>query len=702
MTDDDQTAARLALCALTLDPTSLTNLDADLDREWLVTNGLGGYALGTLAGATTRAYHGLLVAAVSGPSERRMLVAKVDEVVTLASGQSVELGTNEWASGAITPQGYQRLLGFALDARIPRWTYQLADGLSLDKQVWMEHGQNLTFVRYRLIGPQDASITLSLTPFCLDRDHHGNTRGSAEWRFTVRPTASANACAIQATPDGLTYQLIAPPPGRFTQMGEWYWGVFHRAERARGLPDTEDVYIPGHFTLTLAAGRSATLALWAGDALPDALAGLGGPGHEDIAEAAFQRERARCDDLLRRAGDRVWNVPSFAQLTLAADQFLVARADAASGRVGLTVIAGYPWFTDWGRDTTIALPGLTLATGRHEDAALLLRTFARYVSQGMIPNRFPDAATVTPQFTATTTQPEYNTVDATLWYFQALQRYLEATHDQALLAEIFPVLADIIAWHMRGTRYGIVMDPRDGLLKSGADGVQLTWMDARVDGLVVTPRRGKPVEISALWYAALAAMETWVGALGKDGGQYTALRQQIEASFFARYWYAAGGYLYDVVDVDGTDGANDWSLRPNQLIALAVAPRLVSPRAAASIMEVATRSLVTPVGLRTLAPSDPRFIGLYGGDQHTRDAAYHMGTAWPWLLGVFTDASRATGASTEQAHKLLDGLVAQLTTAGIGTIGEIADGAPPYRPCGCVAQAWSVAEILRVLADMGG
>ena len=696
MTDDDQTAKRLALSALTLDPASLTDLDADLGREWLVTNGLGGYALGTLAGATTRAYHGLLVAAINGPSERRMLVTKVDEVVTLASSETIELGTNEWTSGAIAPQGYRLLAGFVLDALLPCWMFQLPGSLTLEKQVWMEHGQNLTYVRYRLAGGRDDTITLSLTPFCLDRDHHGVTHGSADWRFLTRSTA--NTCSVQATPDGLTYRLIAPPDARFTETGEWYWGVYHRAEHARGLPAIEDVYVPGHFTLTLRSRQSVTLALCAGDTLPDDLSDLGGAGHEETVDAAYQRERARCDDLLRRAGERVWTVPSFTQLTLAADQFLVARTDAATGQPGLTVIAGYPWFADWGRDTMISLPGLTLATGRHEDAATLLRTFARYVSQGMIPNRFPDVATAISQFTSASTQPEYNTVDATLWYFQALRHYLDATHDQALLGELFPLLEDVIGWHVRGTRYGIAVDPRDGLLKSGADGVQLTWMDARVDGWVVTPRRGKPVEISALWYAALALMESWAVALGKDGEPYTALRRQIEASFFARYWYPAGGYLYDVVDVDGVDGSVDWALRPNQLIALAVSPGLISARATASIMEVVTRGLVTPVGLRTLAPSDPRFVGAYGGDQRTRDAAYHQGTAWPWLAGVFADASRASGASTEQTRKLLDSLLTQVREAGIGTIGEIAEGAPPYHPCGCVAQAWSVAETLRILA----
>ena len=694
MTGDDRMAQRLALCALPLDPSSLANLDDDLSREWLVTNGLGGYAFGTVAGATTRSYHGLLVAAVQPPTDRRVLVTKVDEVVTLADGEAIALGVNEWAGGAIAPEGYRRLVGFTLDAGIPCWTYQLPDGSTLVKHVWMEYGQNLTYARYRYVGAgaPDGNVTLTLTPFCLDREHHSVTRGSESWRFDVRPSTSA--CAIQATPDALTYQLIASEAATFVECSEWYWNVYHRAERERGLPDTEDVFVPGHFAVTLSAGQQATLALWAGADLPQAMSALGGASHEATVEAAYQRELTRRDALLQRAGDRVWNVPSFTQLTLAADQFIVSRADPVTNQPGSTVIAGYPWFTDWGRDTMIALPGLTLATGRHEDAATLLRTFARYVSQGMIPNRFPDAAT---QFGALASPPEYNTVDATLWYFQALRRYLTATDDHALLSELFPVLTDIIAWHVRGTRYGIIVDPRDGLLTSGAEGVQLTWMDARVDGWVVTPRRGKPVEISALWCGALASMEEWALALGRDAALYGRLRQQARQSFFARYWYAAGGYLYDVVDVDGVDGANDWALRPNQLIALAVALDLVPESAAVSIMETVARELLTPMGLRTLTPADPRFIGGYEGDQRSRDAAYHQGTAWPWLAGAFVDVSRATGACVEQAAALVASLRGQLVTAGIGTIGEIANGAPPYRPCGCVAQAWSVAETLRIL-----
>ena len=687
MPADDPTSERLALASLTLDPSTLDDLDADLDREWLVTNGLGGYALGTIANVCTRAYHGLLVAALDGPVNRRMLVTKIDEVVTMPDGASVQLGTNEWASGAIAPIGYLRLAGFTLDAGLPRWSFRLGPDATLEKQVWMEHDSNLTYVRYHYAGGPGAAITLALTPFCLDRDHHGNTRGSASRQFAVRQEASA--CAIQATPDGIVYHLFASPAATFTEQAEWYWGVYHRADHARGLPDTEDVYVPGRFTVALQNGESATLALWAGNDLPAELADLGGPRHEQACEAAYQRERSRRDELLARAGGRVTSVPGFARLTLAADQFLVVRPDTAEGQPGMTVIAGYPWFTDWGRDTMISLAGLTLATGRYEDAATLLRTFARYVSQGMIPNRFPDGSSAS--------QPEYNTVDATLWYFQALRRYLAATDDQSLLRELFPILQDVIDWHVRGTRYGIVMDPRDGLLKSGADGVQLTWMDALVDGWVVTPRRGKPVEISALWYAALALMEQWAGALGADAGRYAAVRTQIEASFFAKYWYPAGGYLYDVVDVDGKDGATDWALRPNQLIALAIAPQLTPAYAASSILDIATRTLVTPLGLRTLTPADPRFIGVYQGDQHARDSAYHQGTVWPWLVGAFVDASRATGFYASEAGLLVDSLSAQLRKTTIGTIGEIADGAPPHHPRGCVAQAWSVAELLRAL-----
>jgi predicted glycogen debranching enzyme len=350
----------------------------------------------------------------------------------------------------------------------------------------------------------------------------------------------------------------------------------------------------------------------------------------------------------------------------------------------------------------IALPGLTLATGRHAEARGLLRTFARHMTQGMIPNRFPDEV---PRLSvlgaAVAAEPEYNSVDATLWYFHALDRYLQATDDWALLDELLPLLEDSIGWHVRGTRYNTGVDVADGLLRAGTEGVQLTWMDARVDSWVVTPRSGKPVEINALWHNALRLMGAWTRRLGRDPARYDALRAAVAHSFLPRFWYPAGGYLYDVVDVDGRPGMLDWSLRPNQLIALAVAPELVPVERMRSVLSVVERELLVPLGLRTLSPADQRFAGAYGGDQRARDAAYHQGTVWPWLLGVYADAWLHCDGDAERVQRLLQPFQGHLLEAGVGTVSEIIQGAPPFAPAGCLAQAWSVAELLRIAKWMG-
>lgn len=681
----------MTLPILALDPATLADLDADLDREWLVTNGLGGYAMGSICGATTRSYHGLLVAAVRPPVDRAVLVTKVDETVTTAGGTPLALGTNEYAGGVVDPRGFERLAGFALEGLVPCFTYRLSGGATLEKRVWMAHGHNITFVQYRYLAqPADGAISLTLAPYCLDRDHHGFTRGANDWRFLVN--AEPSACTVRAFAGALPYHLIMGAPARFTTVGEWDWHIFHRVEHQRGLEDTEDVYLPGRFAVELAPGVTATLVLSAESELPPNLAGIGYATHEATVAAALDREQRRCAALLEQAGPTADANSFIARLTLAADQFIVARpVEDASARSGtgdppVTVIAGYPWFTDWGRDTMIALPGLTLATRRYAEARGLLRTFARYVDQGMIPNRFPDGAN----------EPEYNTVDATLWYFHALGRYLDTTHDDDLLRELFPLLEDIIGWHVRGTRYGIGVDAADGLLRAGAQGVQLTWMDAKVGDWVVTPRWGKPVEINALWYAAQAHMGDWARRLGRDAANYDGLRQAVERSFMPRFWYAAGGYLYDVIDVEGREGALDWSLRPNQVFALALARPLIPEAQARSILALVERELLTPLGLRTLAPEDPHFIGAYAGDQRARDAAYHQGIVWPWLLGAYADACAWVYGDTTQAHALLTPFTQHLLQSGVGTVCEIAEGVAPYAPRGCVAQAWSVSELLRI------
>ncbi len=701
-------SAGSGLPTLRLTPDAWTTLDAALSHEWLVTNGMGGYAMGTLAGATTRCYHGWLIAAPRAPQERVALVTKVDERVTLPDGAQIALGTNEYADGTIDPRGFERLAGFALEGLIPTFTFSLAAGLTLERRLWMEHGANVSYAQYRLVAaegagvsaPLRAPLTLRLQPFLVCRDHHARQQGNPDWRFAVE--SGPNWLSARATPTSDICRLTMGPTARYEPGCDWYWHVEHRVERARGLPDAEDVYQPGVFTVTLAPGETASLMMSLGDATGALSTGEvpGDANHEAVVAQALARERERERRLLAQAGASAEPLDPLAQrLTLAADQFIVGRRPApatpASGEAdpAVTVIAGYPWFTDWGRDTMIALPGLTLATGRAAEARGLLRGFVAYMSQGMIPNRFPDNAD---------DAPEYNTVDATLWLFHALDAYLSATGDWPLLGDLFNTLDGSIDWHIRGTRYGIGVDAGDGLLKAGAPGVQLTWMDAKVGDWVATPRRGKPVEVNALWYRALRLMAGWAVRLGRDPAPYASLAAEAQASFAARFWYAAGGYFYDVIDVEGAFGQMDSSLRPNQVLALAVAPELAPAEQARSALAVVERALLIPLGLRTLAPDDQRFQGTYGGDQRARDAAYHQGTAWPWLLGAYAQAraqffpEEAQDNGPARRARLLAPLESHLREAGVGSISEIACGAAPFTPDGCPAQAWSVAEALRL------
>ncbi|TMD37469.1 MAG: hypothetical protein E6J04_03885, partial [Chloroflexi bacterium] len=474
---------------------SCANVQLGLDREWLVTNGLGGYAAGSIEGATTRSYHGLLVAALRPPVERTVLVTKIDETVTFPDGLTLKLGVNEYQDGTIDPQGYKYLAKVALEGDIPCFTYELEGMLTLEKRIWMEYGQNTTYVQYMLHGAFDEGserrtdeLTVALYPFCVYRDHHSATQGSPDWHFLVEN--EGEYCRVRANEDAIALTMIAGPSAHFTPTGEWYWNVFHRRERERGLPDHEDVYQPGYFRIQLTPGMRTTLVL---SAEPEPFGEFVGVHHEDSVTQALLRHHRRKQQLLAVANSSAVNLPQqdpvLARLVVAADQFIVARPEQTAGmKKGKpvfrltpdrkTVIAGYPWFSDWGRDSMISLPGLLLSTGRYSEAKGLLRAFASFTQDGLIPNRFPDTGEA----------PEYNTADATLWMFHALHTYLTASGDWPLLKELFPTLSSIIDWHVRGTKYGIGIDPRDGLLHAGAPGVQLTWMDAKVDDLVVTPR----------------------------------------------------------------------------------------------------------------------------------------------------------------------------------------------------------------------
>lgn len=636
-----------------------------VQREWLVTNGIGGYAMGTLCGANSRRYHGLLVAALNPPLERMVFVAQLEEQAIVGS-QEFPLSTNEFHGRYIHPRGYLHLESFQLEGMVPTFTYALAEA-RLEKRIWMAHGHNITYVAYTL-RQGSRPVTLTVLPLCTARNHHQHARGGG-WE-----------ARLAVLPHGLSVQFVGTPPyfilsKEFSAAieGEWYWRFHHRVETYRGLDDQEDLYAMGRFTVTLSPGQTAALVVsMQADPCLDGLQAL-----------AAERERQR--KLLAASPLGKESEPDFIhQLVLAADQFIVTRDEG-----GQSVIAGYPWFNDWGRDTMIALPGLTLATGRPEVAARILRTYARYVDQGMLPNRFPDEGE----------KPEYNTVDATLWYFQALYEYVCHTDDWQLVTDLYPVLVGILDWHKQGTRYGIGMDAQDGLLHAGEPGVQLTWMDAKVDDWVVTPRVGKPVEINALWYNALKIMAGFARRMG-DGNaavRYEALAARVAVSFAERFWYDDGGYLYDVI---GGPAGNDASLRPNQIFAVSLPYSPLPPNRARAVVEAVGRSLLTSYGLRSLATDHPDYLGSYRGDRWARDGAYHQGTVWSWLMGPYATACHRVTGDAATARRLLKPFADHLHDAGMGTISEIFDGDPPHTPHGCPAQAWSVAEVLRAWFEL--
>jgi predicted glycogen debranching enzyme len=640
-------------------------------REWLVTNGLGGYASGTVAGLLTRRYHGLLVAALKPPVGRTLLVAKLDETAGYG-GRTFELSTNRWHGGSVAPHGYRHLERFRLEGTVPVWTYALADAL-LEKRVWMEQGANITYVRYELTrgaGP----VTLSIKALVNYRDYHGSTRSNG-WRMHVE--SAARGLAVTAYDGAVPFHLLSDR-GESDAAHDWHVGFDLAMERARGLDDCEDHLQIGTIRATVEEGMPLTIVL-----STDPTASCDGAKalerrkrHERALAAAFTRARPA---LAKQAP--LW----VGQALLAADQFIVDRPSPEDPE-GRSVIAGYPWFGDWGRDTMIALPGLTLATGRPAIARQILLTFARFVDRGMLPNRFPDAGET----------PEYNTVDATLWYVEAIRAYHAATGDDRLARELFPVLAEIVDWHRRGTRYGIRLDHADGLLQAGEAGVQLTWMDAKVGGWVVTPRIGKPVEINALWYNALRAVATLARVAKKPSGEYEDLAARAAAGF-ARYWNESLGYCHDVLD--GPEG-DDPALRPNQIFAVSLPESPLAPARQKAIVDACARALVTSHGLRSLAPDHPRYVGGYGGDQRSRDGAYHQGTVWGWLLGPFVTSHLKVYRDPARARSFLEPMSRHLQSHGLGTMSEIFNGDPPFTPRGCIAQAWTVAEMLRAWAEI--
>jgi len=646
----------------------LGDLTASERLEWLVTNGIGGYGSGTAAGSITRGYHALLVAATQPPVDRRIMLVKLDETLTYL-GQDFELATNRWVSGAVAPNGCANAESFRLEGSIPLWRYACADAV-LEKRVWMRDGANTTYVSYSLLaasGPAQISIRA-----IVDNRIFHNT-GQIAWPMTVTPISDpAAGLRVDAGITGSPALTMLADKGSAVAVGERYDGYLLPAEAARGLNDVDSHVHAGTFTATLDVGETLTFLASAEDQV-------------SIEPQSLQDRRNKDAAVLKafQDGSPAGAEPPpawVARLVLAADQFIVARRtpDQPDGR---SVIAGYHWFEDWGRDTMISLPGLTLATNRAEIAAGVLRAFAQFVDQGMLPNRFPDGAA----------SPAYNTIDATLWYFLAVRAYIDATGDTDLLRSLWPTLQSIVEWHLKGTRYGIKVDPVDGLLSGGEAGLQLTWMDAIVDGRVVTPRIGKPIEVNALWLNALRAMVLFGQRLGEPVEDYHA-HAECAATGFARFWNPSTGYCYDVLD--GPDG-HDAALRPNQLIAISLPePVLDLPRQQA-VLDTCLRALLTSRGLRSLAPDDPAFVGTYGGNQAHRDGAYHQGTVWGWLIGPLVAAHLRVHGDAEAAMALLAPFGDHLSAAGLGTVSEIFDGVAPFAPQGCIAQAWSVGEVLR-------
>ena len=647
---------------ISFDPDVTHDFEAASAREWLEANGLGGFASGTVSGAHTRRYHGLLVAATRPPVGRMVLLSKLAETIAVG-GARHEIDTNRYP-GAIHPRGFEALESFSLDP-FPTFVYRVP-GARLRKTVVAVHGENTTVVTYEML-EADGPAVLELRPLIAERDHHALQRANDAIRFA---DASFRNGVFRARPyDGAPEIEIAVPGATFTAQPDWYRNFVYDREIERGLDGQEDLFCYGVFRRKLAAGETLGVIVSTGPTEGRDAAEL---ASKQIARRRIVSEIVSGDDETART------------LAVAADAFVVRRGEDLR-----TIIAGYPWFSDWGRDTMIALPGICLATGRHEDAKKILRAYARSVSEGMLPNCFPDAGGAA----------EYNTVDATLWFFVAASRYLDATSDQEfVLKEILPVLEDIVAWHDRGTRYGIRVDA-DGLLHAGERGVQLTWMDAKVGDWIVPPRTGKPVEVQALWFNALLVLADLTRRAGRasDAQGLAERAERVRSAFAEAFWNAEAGCLYDVVD----DGAKDASIRPNQIFAISLPHQILTREKAKSVLAVIEAKLLTPFGLRSLAPDDPSYRGRYEGGPAERDAAYHQGTVWSWLLGPYCDALVRLGGAPgkSKARKAIAALAPHLREAGLGTISEIFDGDAPHAPRGCPAQAWSVGEALRVYRE---
>jgi len=653
-------------------------LDPHLKQEWLLTNGLGGFSSSTVVGCNTRRYHGLLVAATNPPVGRVMALTRVAELIYLeddAPDHPHELSVNQFRAG-FHPHGWHYLRRFQLD-QTARWDYDV-EGIHITKEVQLLWRRNVVGIRYTLESRRPRKVRFALAPFFSLRDFHG-MRHSRDTNFEM----FSKGCELKVSAYNNT-AILRSDAGSFLTHPDWWYNHYYAIENDRGSEDSEDLYSPGKFILECEGERNS-ITIWAS---------IGDEGPFDWDEQLRLRASATTAARTAPPAASVAGKPSLAaaspsiavaRLVRAAGDFIVSRKMPTGGE-GSTVIAGYPWFADWGRDTMISLPGLFLVTGRFEQARQVLSVFAQYCSEGMIPNRFDDY----------TNEPSYNTVDASLWFIHAVFEYLRYTGDRATFDKILkPACQSIIDGYRKGTRFHIKMDEADGLISQGDAHTQLTWMDAKTNDVAFTPRQGKAVEINALWYHALKLM-----------GDQT-LAKKVAASFKQAFWISPHGGLADVVDGSPSNGEyphRDLSLRPNQIFAVSLANSPLTDDQQRAVVEVVRRELLTPMGLRTLARGDSRYCPRYSGDQYHRDSCYHNGTVWPWPLGGFLSAFlRVNGqspASIERARSWLQPLIDQMLTNCIGQVAEIYEAEEPHRMVGCPAQAWSVAEVLRLAVEL--
>ncbi|MES1215039.1 MAG: amylo-alpha-1,6-glucosidase [Bacteroidota bacterium] len=641
------------------DKTIVQDFAEAIQNEWLETNGLGGWSGSTIIGCNTRRYHGLLVAATVPPAERMALVSKLDETIIIGN-EKYELGTNNYGA-AIHPNGFHYLSNFTKEF-FPEFIYEIG-GIKLKKTIGMIHGENTVVMEYEVLeAPQ--SFTMELLPLLSVRGYHSLAHeNEAINRSAKFENDTFSFKAYEQTPT----VYIKVPEGSYNAAPDWFYNFNYSVEQYRGLDFTEDLFTPGKFSVELKRGSFLGI-----------IVSTENPQQKDAHELLLSESLRKRSLLNNQPKDELTK-----QLVLAADQFIVRRGEDLK-----TVIAGYHWFTDWGRDTMISLPGLCLSTGRYEDAKKILSAFAKSVSKGMLPNRFQDNGE----------DPEYNNVDGTLWYFIAVYKYLQATNDKDfVLQELLPVLKDIVDWHFKGTRYNIHVDD-DGLLYAGESGQQLTWMDARIGNWVVTPRMGKPVEIQALWYNTLKIFSELLKLNNQENDSclVNASAEKAKQSFNDKFWYSKGNYLYDVIDENGNPNNE---LRPNQLFAISLPFALIEGEKAGAVIKVVEEHLYTSVGLKSLPKEDVHYVPVYGGDAYHRDSSYHEGTVWSWLLGPYVDAIMKVYGSKEKAQQVIKNFSYHLNEGCIGSVSEIFDADEPHHPRGCVAQAWGVAEILRVIKE---